>query len=225
MLGHPVERREFQRVLLVGYAVAGVALAAVWLAVRFSERESAFFTREPASALGGEWYAGILSNVNALVWAVGAVATLLTWLVLRRVDPPGAQPFLWAGVITTVLLCDDLFIIHNGLLYDLGVWEGFVYAVYAAGIVWFVARFRSFLGSEGLLVLAVAGVLFGVSLFFDQALPGHNLKEDGAKLLAVVTWSSLLVTMSLRALAPESVRSAVKQSTNQPPRADRLPGR
>lgn len=204
----PADRRALRGALIFGYGCSAVVLVAVWLAVRVTGRESAFFTREPAAALGGDWYAGVVSNLTALGWAAGAIASLLAWAVLRRARSPAARAFLWAGVITTLLLCDDLLLIHDGLLHELGVWEGFVYCGYAAAIGWFLVRYGSFLGRDRLVVIAVAGGFFAGSLFFDQMLEGHHLKEDGLKLLAVATWSSVLVTASLRALAPSAVTAA-----------------
>jgi len=204
----PSERRTLRGALLFGYGCSAVILAGVWVAVRMTGRESAFFTREPAAALGGDWYAGVVSNLTVLGWAPGAIASLLAWAVLRRASSPAAPAFLWAGGITTVLLCDDLLLVHDGLLYELGVWEGLVYCGYAAALGWFLVRYGPFLGRDRLVVIAVAGVLFAGSLFFDQVLEGHHLKEDGLKLLAVVTWSSVLVTASLRALAPSAVTAA-----------------
>lgn len=204
----PPERRSLRGALLFGYGCSAVVLVAVWLAVRVTGRESAFFTREPAAALGGDWYAGVVSNFTALGWAAGAIACLLAWVVLRRVRSPAAPAFLWAGGITTLLLCDDLLLIHDGLLYELGIWEGFVYCGYAVALGWFLVRYGSFLGRDRLVVIAVAGVFFAGSLFFDQVMEGHHLKEDGLKLLAVVTWSSVLVTASLRALVPSAVMAA-----------------
>jgi hypothetical protein len=184
------------QVLLTTYCFCAVVLAWVVDTSRRIDRPIGFFTADPASALSAErcsWdcsYAGVVSNLGALGWAATAATCFLVAALLARIAgaPPRRSPFLWAGVVTTALLVDDLFMVHE-FLYFRGVPELAVFALLGAGVVAYLVAFRSFLLRTDFSLLVVAGALFLVSVVVDALTSGQHLIEDGPKFVAIMTWA------------------------------------
>ncbi len=191
------------------FVPAVLVLVAVALAAERSGREVSFFTREPVSALtvGGATctgpscsYVGVVSNLGVLLWCAAAAGCFLAASLVVR---GRRSPLLYAGVLTTALLADDLFLLHEGV-YALVVEERLVFGLYALALVGYVVAFRRFLRATTPWLFAAACALFAVSLVADERWAGHHLLEDGSKFLGIVAWSTYFLAAAaaeLRALA------------------------
>jgi len=168
----------------------------VWLASRALDRPFGFFTREPASAVGAAWYAGFLSNVGVIVWTVAATASLLAWWSRRGQSGTRTDLLLWAGLLTTVELLDEFFLLHDAFYPMLGIPEKAVAAVYGLATVALGVSFRTQLAGPGLAAVGLTLALFAASFGFDQFWPGNHLLEDGFKFFGIVTWASYFLMVS-----------------------------
>ncbi len=183
--------------------VAAAFLALVWLTSVALGRPFGYVSREPATVLGGAWYAGFLSNVGALLWTIAATASLLTWWVQRRRAGAGANLLLWAGLLTAAELLDDLFLLHDAVYPMLGVPEQAVFASYGLATLTLAGVFRERLGRAGVVAVGSTLVLFGASFAVDQAWSGNQLFEDSFKFLGIAVWTSYLVVLSAAELRAE----------------------
>jgi hypothetical protein len=171
------------------------------------------FTRDTAGVAGVPAYVGIVSNLGILLWCAAAAVCLFTSRVLSgdRARREQRLFFFYAGLITIILLIDDLFMIHEGLggvfrrsfgarYYVAG--EMIVFASYAIAASLWLLRFKAVvLLHTHPIFLAIAIALFGLSLLFDDFVHlGRfaHLAEDSLKLLGIVGWLHYLVRAGFR---------------------------
>ena len=110
-----------------------------------------------------------------------------------------------ASAMTAFLMADDLFMLHEEALPELGVSEPVVIAIYLAAATAFgLMFFREIFGGRAALALLAAG-LIGLSIFEDQTKifwPIHDFLEDGAKLGGIYCWFLFIVLRSWDAARP-----------------------
>jgi hypothetical protein len=74
-----------------------------------------FLTRDPTAAVGALCYAGLFSSIGVLFWCSAAAICLFGTGILFS-QPTNKEPatiILCSGLFTTVLLLDDLFLLHS----------------------------------------------------------------------------------------------------------------
>ncbi len=153
------------------------------------------FTQDPVVTNGGHPMTGFLSNLGVIIWSATVAICFFTYFVLSKRKKKSAFTsfFLFAGIVTTVLLLDDLFLIHERWFpVLLGLPEEVVYAAYIGTILGFLFFFRKviFFKTDFLLIYLACGLFalsIGTDVFFVQS--GFvYLFEDGTKFLGIVTW-------------------------------------
>jgi hypothetical protein len=185
--------------LLLVYAPALLVLGAVFAAGLAGNVPLAYFLRDPAGTLHVPNYIGVVSGLGVLLWCSCAAVCLFSWGVLKKAGTKGRWPafFFSAGIMTTVLLIDDFFMLHENasqIYWRFG--EEMVFALYGVMFFFFIARFWRTIASTEFLVFLLACGFMGMSLVFDKLNGpyGDNvpalrlLLEDGAKLLGIVAW-------------------------------------
>ena len=111
----------------------------------------------------------------------------------------------WSGLITSVLLLDDFFLLHDALIPRyLGLSEKVIFLGYGIVTAWYLLRFRHIVLGAEYAVLFVALVGFALSILIDAfqsrwPSPWRILFEDGFKLLGIVSWSTYLIRTCVRA--------------------------
>jgi hypothetical protein len=188
------DRARSPLVPVVVYGGALLLVAAVAAGSRVVDRPVSYFTREPADALHAPAYVGALSNLGALLWAIGATASLLTWLVLSR---SARSPLLWGGLLTALLLADDFFQLHDDYYPSLGIPQRGANAAYFLLTVVYLVVFRDWLRARSGWMLLLAFGLLGLSAALDSAFRDQDAVEDATKLLGIVTWATFFVLTSL----------------------------
>jgi hypothetical protein len=139
---------------------------------------------------------GFISTLGALLLAVTGAVTLFAAAINHALRRPFASVrFLAiAGVATCWLALDDLFLIHELLILELGVPEAGIFAVYAAvcaACLWYC---RSILAPRRCLLLLIALIWFGLSVLIDVAIQTQgeleSFLEDAAKFCGIAAWSA-----------------------------------
>lgn len=153
---------------------------------------------EPAASAGLPAYAGIFSNLGALLWVgAGSVA-----LFAGRSNLSVAH----LGVFSIYLGLDDLLMIHDRWLPNLipGYLieaQSFLFLVYALVLAYLLKAARSLLGTEELLLLSLALALLGGSALLDGLdewglAQAGAVVEDSLKFLGLIPWSAFLFSLS-----------------------------
>ncbi|MGI8907542.1 MAG: hypothetical protein ACR2IE_13750 [Candidatus Sumerlaeaceae bacterium] len=212
MIGNfPAQLRRNVLSLLIVYGSAIAILALVYV---LGNRPTSKFSvgdllRDPAQVAGLPFYIGCISNLGVLCWAAGAGICLLTAAVLKRVNPADVAArrfFLLAGLLTALLVCDDLFMIHEeaGPKYlfskksFLHVKEGVFFIAYFVFALTFLWRCRSTIQQRTDSALFFLSLLcLALSIAADKAGLKHIVSsrearffiEDGFKFLGIAGWT------------------------------------
>lgn len=187
--------RRVARRLMVIYLFPAVLMIAAIISSLNGGPPVSDYVRDPASITGTSPMMGFFSNAGALLWASTAANCYLGWAVLRRrkEQPETASLFLWGAVLSTLLLIDDLFLLHEELLWtNIGFGEKQFYLLYLliGGLgAW---RYRKQIVQSEYLYLAAAIGLLGMSVLFDAlrdpVVSWDHLIEEAPKWFGIVTW-------------------------------------
>jgi hypothetical protein len=195
--------------LAIVYSLTLGALAIAALVSVYRDVPIGFVLRDPLATLQAHPLIGALSNVGVLVWCAAAAICFLTRTLLRQHDGTDeVRAFLfWSGLISSVLLLDDFFQFHDGLVpMYLGLSEEPIFLGYGLLTAWYLVRFRRVILASEWGVLFTALAFFALSMLVDAfqerwSSPWRILFEDGSKLLGIVSWSSYLIRTCVRAAA------------------------
>jgi hypothetical protein len=179
-------------------------------------------TRDPANTLEFPWYFGAVSYLGIMMWCATATLCLFTVVLLR--GRPGAgerRSFaLGAGLLTGLLMLDDLFLFHETVfpyLFHYPEWA--LYGTYAAIVLSLMRGARTSLRTTPYPVLIAACVLLGSSTISDTVTNNaadESLKffvEDGLKFLGVSSWFAYFSSVSLawvRAASGPASRATIR---------------
>ena len=161
--------------------------------------------RDPAASTDAPGYFGMFSQCGIVLWGLGVGALLLA--VLAGGSRAG---FLRHSLlITALLVTDDAFLIHEWAGDQFGgVAEKAIFAFYGIAILsYLVIHQKEILDSHyALLLVALCG--FGGSIVVDMVpqlativdRDAMYFLEDGAKLVAIIFWTTYQVRNSLSSL-------------------------
>ena len=179
-----------------------LALVAIALWSLPADKPASFLTRDPASIASQPVNFGLLSNIGVLFWCVAATVCLFSywalWQLARRRPP---LLLLSAGLFTTLLLLDDLFLFHERLYPRFLFGETVAMLLYAAIALGIVGRFwRTIRRSEFIFLILALGFL-GLSVIVDLAFEDDPyLLEAGSKLLGIFNWAIYWTRLGLQQL-------------------------
>lgn len=195
--------------IIVLYSSVGLLLLLLLGIHHFTKIPFANFTADPAATFNYSPIYGYISNLGILLWCSCASVCFLSAAILNiRKDQRNNVLFLLNfGIVTTLLMLDDLFMFHESIApWYLNIPEKAVlafYGMYAAGCFY---HFRKIVLESDLRFLAVAVVTFGMSVFIDQVseryyITGEYLFEDGLKFIGIASWLAYFLQYSFSQLA------------------------
>ena len=201
-------------ILAVMLLPGAVAMVVVGAAAYFSEETLGTFTRDPLAVARMHPLTGVISNLGAILWSAGAALPLFTWFALRALGNAGRFQgvLLGGGLLTALLLFDDLFMLHESLYpryLGLGTEsEGPILGIYGLCMAAYLVRGRARLLEARPFLLAAALGLFALSVVGDQFVArdvvGRHMFEDGLKFLGIAAWLAFQGSVCLRALRDRS---------------------
>lgn len=196
MTAHAPHR--YARALALTSGLTALTLLGGLVVSRATDRAFPYLTREPASVLDAAGYVGLLSNTTALVGVAGATSAILTWFVL---GPAVRSPWLWGGVLIGCLLVNDIFLVDDHYLTEIGIPEPVTSAALGLGALAFVWRYRDVVRRHGawLVVAALAG-FFGAELL-DRVSQDLDDVEDVLRFFSQLSWAAFFVRASIDTLS------------------------
>ena len=192
--------------LAMAWTFAGAVAGAILVAWVVQDIEVGMLTRDPADSVKGPTYLGAVSSLGFAVWASAAAVCLLAGLVVRRRqgDARLAAFMFSAGILSTLLLVDDMWLLHDRVFPgNLGIPEALVYAFYGLfGITHLIVFRREILRTDFVLLLLAGLLLFG-AIVIDTltnntaASSSKYFTEDIPKFFGMVTWLAYHVRTAL----------------------------
>ena len=166
-------------------------------------------TKDPLAVAGKPFYFGMLSQVGILFWCASAAICFFCAALLIKITSTKLSSFLFfSGCITTVLLLDDLFSVHEYVFpIYLKISETVIYLVYATIFSAYLINFRKTIQSTESIFLIIAFAFFGFSILIDSSfistpqswMENGNLHilEDGAKFIGIISWFTYFIRVGL----------------------------
>ena len=153
-----------------------------------------YLFRDPVHITHESAFMGIFSNFGILISCACASICFFTFALLYSVNKDNKKHFffLYAGIMTLILLLDDLLLMHE-IFYPkfLNIPEYITFGAYAFMLGFFLFTFREQIFKSEYIILILAGALITFSFFMDfwnSNKTGSLLLEDGSKFLAIVTY-------------------------------------
>ena len=187
---------QFKRLLLV-FAFVFIPIIVLLVILSLQTFVSfPYFSLDPILLIeDGKPYFGFLSYVGILLWCSTASVCLYSSLILKKYksESEWIKFLLASGLITTMMLVDDLFLFHEYIPNYIPINEKIIFSIYGIIIIIFLIRFwRIILNNTKYLLLLASFIFFALSMatdvFHDDKLAFHYSFEDGFKLLGIVSW-------------------------------------
>lgn len=180
-------------ILLVIYTILLGLLFFVFIIGAQLDIPIARFTRDPAAIFDAHPFTGAISNIGILFWCSTAAVCFFTSVIHSKKGNIEIGKFLlFSGLLTSVLLLDDLFMFHEFMFPEiLHIPQIVTYLGYLVLVSIYFIKFRSAIFRTEYIILLIACIFFGLSIFCDIFLPQRGIEflvEDGFKLFGIVTW-------------------------------------
>ncbi len=204
-----------------------------------------YLTKDPNALFeGGDFYYGAFSNLGVILWTIAATLCFFSTIYLKRYypDSPFRLFLLHGGILTTLLLLDDVYMWHEQMFpVYFGISTYFVYATYLIYAIYFIVRFRKEIFKTEYLILLASIFLMSLSVLVDvihdsqrldtfllnisglrPALLGEIavLLEETSKGLGILTWviyfSRVLLVNVLPALKQVDIKNSARKSVSTP---------
>lgn len=150
-------------------------------------------------------YTGFVSQLGVLLWAASATSCFFAFFVMRKLNSGSLQSrrfLLHAGLLSSFLMLDDMFLFHEDFAVSyLFMDQKQVYLVYLLVVLAFLYFNRHEILSGKYLLLVIAMIMFGLSIFLDviedtffEQIKGTLYEtyevffEDGLKFVGIATW-------------------------------------
>jgi hypothetical protein len=182
---------DLKRLSMIFVPIFGL-LFLVTAAAYFARIPLSSFTRDMAAIAHVHPLIGIVSNVGILMWCATVAICFFSRSLLHHQGLQAEARFLfWAGLVTLVLLIDDLFMVHEYIApVHFHLNEKLVLASYACGAGAYLVSHRRLILASNYQLLAAAMMLFTVSMLVDftDARGWWAVSEDGFKILGIASW-------------------------------------
>jgi len=203
--------------LFLLYSLPSIFLCAVAVIGLKMDVPMYMFMRDPAAILHAHPLTGVVSNLGVLFWSASAAICFFTWSILRQTLADRFPIFfLWAGLLTSLLLLDDFFQFHDAIFpHYFHVPEKLTYLSYVVFTVCLIVAFRKCILRTDYIISLSALCFFalsvGVDVVQDHIEPflgqWRILFEDGFKFLGIVGWFGYFFRTCFVAIASARDRS------------------
>ena len=174
-----------------------VALSVLFISIVYIGNWSAiplkFFTADPAHIFEVNPLIGVISNLGVLLWCSTACICFFAFFLLKNHSSATYALFLLtSGILSTILLVDDLFMIHEYLVpHYLDGTDEYLYTFYLLYILFWGYYFWGQIMRSEYWLLLLAFLFLGGSVIGDLIFPYSDMSyfiEDALKFFGIVTW-------------------------------------
>ena len=172
-------------------------LAILFLLARRNDILFEILSRDPIQTLNGKPYIGIISNIGIIFWCLTSAILLYSARILSLLKGPRKKTsfLLITGLLTLLMLSDDLFLIHDVVFPEyLNMDEKVIIVFYGLLFIAIFAYYREIILKTDYILLILAFSSLGSSVVTDiiDALgidvAQLYLIEDGLKFMGIIAW-------------------------------------
>jgi hypothetical protein len=190
--------------LLLAYTPALFLLAFLVFAKFIWQIPAGDFLRDPVNQFDLPFYTGVVSRLGWLFWGAAVTVNWFTAALIWKKDRRWSGFFLAAGLITAVLMFDDILGLSLRVYTPyLGIPKRTIFLAYGLMVLAFLAFYQDKLRHMDSILLLSAFFFFTFStlLDFDWYLErriGGFFFEEGTKLLGIVGWLAFFIRTAAR---------------------------
>ena len=169
-----------------------IVIIGVYLVSVIKKVPPGFMTTDSLQTAKFPWYTGFLSNLGVIVWSISIGCCFLGAILLSN-NRQAAHFLIATGTLSIVLVMDDMFRLHDGLLPSrLHIPEFISYFAY--GLVFAIYLFSFYhiiLSDISFLLLAGSLLFFGASIIFGMVTPYSSVQtfiKDSLKFIGIALW-------------------------------------
>lgn len=182
--------------LIIIYLLAFGVLALVFLVSRLHQVPFYKYTTDVQIVAGASRLSGIVSNLGIMIWSATAAIGFFCALTFMRETRREGLFFLAAGLLSALLMLDDMLLLHEYIAKYFGFPEMFSFIGYAVLLAAFSVYFRSTIMQTNFRILALFVFFSGLSIVFDLVpdyfpvvMPNDIFDfEESFKFLGIVSW-------------------------------------
>lgn len=170
-------------------------------------------SRDPIQILNGKPYVGLISNTGIIFWCATAAilfySSKISWLQKK----PEKQTFFlfFGGLLTILMLIDDLFLMHDVIFPDyLKINEIVFYLFYGLSVIAIFLYYHKTILNTDYILLILAFLLLGLSAITDQVqvfgikVIHPYIVEDSFKFLGIIAWFAYFSRTSYKFIKPSN---------------------
>lgn len=182
--------------LTIIYLLAFGILALVFLVSRLHQTPFYIYTTDVQIVAGVSRLSGIISNLGIMIWSATAAICFFCALTFRRETRRERLFFLAAGLLSALLMLDDMLLLHEYIAKYFGFPEMFSFIGYAVLLAAFIVYFRNTIVRTDFRILVLFVFFSGLSIVFDLipdyfpvVIPNDIFDfEEAFKFLGIVSW-------------------------------------
>jgi hypothetical protein len=149
-------------------------------------------TSDPLQTAEFPWYTGFLSNLGIILWSISIGCAFSSAMILPN-NRQVARFLIATGMLSILLVIDDMFRIHDSILPSLlHIPEFLTFIAYGLLIaIYLFSFYRIILSDASFLLLAGALLFLGISIVFDMVSPYSSMEtfiKDGLKFIGIALW-------------------------------------
>jgi hypothetical protein len=181
---------------------------------------------DPTEVMRVPFYIGIVADIGVLLWAATvSICLFISVFLAQWVGKAWRNFFLVSGLLTLVLLLDDLLRIHDEIFpVYFGIKGDFIGIVYVLLVSLYLLRYRTLIFQQSYDFLVMALGFFALSVAIDVAPTALKeqffvrdilLLEDGAKLLGIANWLAYFGYLGASVLGKANHQLSGQQADDQ----------
>jgi hypothetical protein len=170
-------------------------------------------SRDPIQVLNGKPYIGLISNTGILFWCASAAILLFSSKISSLQKRPEKQTFFlfFSGLLTILMLIDDLFLMHDVIFPDyLKINEIVFYLFYGSSVIAIFLYYQKIILNTDYILLILSFLLLGLSVITDEVqvfgikVIHPYIVEDSFKFLGIIAWFAYFSRTSYKFVKPSS---------------------
>jgi hypothetical protein len=161
-----------------------------------------YLSRDPVQILDAKPYIGMVSNVGILLWCATAAILFYSARLSSLAGKPRIQTnfLLSSGLITLLMLIDDLFLFHDIIFPEyFHIDENVFFVFYGLSVIALIYFFRKLIINTDYIFLVLSFGLLGTSAVSDYLIvlgfaSNYSMViEDVLKFMGIISWFSYYI--------------------------------
>jgi hypothetical protein len=195
---HPLYNNDIKHALFYVLSVTLSTIVLISLMSGYYQVSFRDLTADPNVIANQPFYIGLLSQLGLFFWSAAATLSFSFAFFSKRLvkDKVLTSFYIFSGVIVSLLMIDDCFMLHEDVLPGLGIPQKVVFLFYGVLVLIYLIKFREIILKTPFILLLFAfggfslSALIDLFFHFETSNIWDSFIEDGAKFTGIVFWVS-----------------------------------